>query len=318
MTFTCECPKHGNSSPSPSIVRGSNQTFTKYFIPMHTLLVQLQSQGHKTNVSQVVNSVGTMFLGTKKAETFFSVYPCLAEVIEDYVPPAPVLIALAERNLGVAVSANTMETVRAEVERIVDTTRISQHNVRLSDIAAPYIVGNNIGGPAADVFTLIREKYVPFTVGIANSNIVIAGRIHELIPSLALESAGLIPGQDFDTPPKKLRLGDIRVHNKAQKAQLATEVKSLAARERFKRGLEEIKGPKVGLGFFNDPTEFTADASSAMINQGVLAVYMPAATLQSLSSPLRQYVNSNQRPFFRPLSQYPQDMHNFVTTGMLP
>ena len=318
MTFTCECPKHGNSSPSPSIVGGANQTFANYFIPLHTLLVQLQSQGRKTDVNQVANIVGTRFLGTKKAGTFFSVYPCLAEVIEDYVPPAPVLIALAERNLGVAVSANTMETVRAEVQRIVGTARIRQHDVRLSDILAPYIIGNNISGPAVDILVRIRQEYVRFTVGIANSDIVIAGRIHELIPALALESAGLIPGQDFDTPPKKLRLGDIRVHNKAQKAQLAAEIKSLAARERFKRGLEEIKGPKVGLGFFNDPTEFTADASSAMINQGVLAVYMPAATLQSLSSPLRQYVNSNQRPFFRPLSQYPRDMHNFVTTGTLP
>lgn len=318
MTFTCECPKHGNSSPSPSIVGGVNQTFAKYFIPLHRLLVQLQSQGRKTNTRQVGNTLGTGFLGTKKAEAFFSAYPCFAEVIEDYVPPAPILIALAERNLGVAVSASSMETVRAEVERIVGTTRVRQHEVKLSNILAPHIVGNNVSGSVADIFRRIRQEYVPFTVGISNSDIAIAGRIHELIPAMALESVGLIPGQDFDTPPKRLRLGDIRVHNKAQKAQLATEIKSLAARERFKRGLEEIRGPKVGLGFFNDPTEFTMVASSAMINQGVLAVYMPAATLQLLSSPLGQYVNSNQRPFFRQLIQYPQDMHNFVTTGTLP
>jgi len=318
MPFSCECPNHGNVAPSMSLLGCSVRMLNSYYLPWHQELVRLQGAGQRANVGVLVNNLGKGFIGTQKAETFFRVYPCLSEAIESYVPPATVLVALAERNLGISVSANNMEQVRAEVEQIVDATRTQQNERELETILAPYISGNQIAGPINDIFRLVREQYVPFTVRLSNADIVIAGRIHEVIPAKALESVGLTRGQDFDTPPKRLKQGDIRVHNQSQKAQLATEVKSLAARERFKRGLEEIKGLKVGLGFFNDPTEFTADGASSLINQGVLAVYMPVQTLQALSSTLKSFLNSNQRPFFRPLSQYPQDMYNFVSAGALP
>lgn len=318
MPFSCKCPKHGNTIPSTSLLACSSQIFNNYYLPWYQELTHLQSAGQKEDVNVLVTNLGQGFIGNKKAETFFGVYPCLSEVIDYYVPSAPVLLALAERNLGVSVSANNMEQIRAEVERIVSLIRIRQHERKLRTVLASYISGNQITGSIKDIFPLLRDEYVPFTVGLSNSDIVIAGRIHELIPSKALESIGLTRGQDFDTPPKSLKQGDIRVHNQSQKAQLATEVKSLAARERFKRGLEEIKGLKVGLGFFNDPSEFTADGASSLINQGVLAVYMPAQTLQVLSSTLKSFLNSNQRPFFRPLSQYSQDMYNFARVGTLP
>ena len=318
MPFSCECPKHGNIAPSTSLLGCSARMLNGYYLPWHQELVRLQRAGQRADVSVLENSLGQRFIGTHKAEAFFKVYPCLSEVIERYVPAASVLVPLAERNLGVSVSANNMEQVRAEVQQIVGATRTQQHEKELRKILAPYISGNQIVGSISDVLLLIKDEYVPFTVALSNADIVIAGRVHEIIPATSLESAGLIRGQDFDTPPKRLKLGDIRVHNRLQKAQLATEVKSLAARERFKRGLEEIKGLKVGLGFFNDPTEFTANGASSLINQGVLAVYMPTSTLQALSSTLKAFLNSNQRPFFRSLSQYPQDMCNFVSAGLLP
>lgn len=318
MPFSCECPKHWNVAPSTSLLGCSIQMLNSHYLQWYQELTRLQSAGQRADVDVLVSNLGQGFIGKKKAETFFEIYPCLSEVIENYVPPAPVLLALAERNLGVSVSANNMEQIRAEVEQIVSITRIRQHERKLRTVLAPYISGNQISGSIKDIFPLLRGEYIPFTVGLSNSNIVIAGRIHELIPRRALESAGLVYGQDFDTPPKSLKQGDIRVHNQSQKAQLATEVKSLAARERFKRGLEEIKGLKVGLGFFNDPTEFSTNGASALINQGVLAVYMPAQTVQALSPPLKVFLNSNQRSLFRPLSQYPQDMYNFVNVGTLP
>lgn len=318
MSFSCECPKHGNTGPSTSLLGCSNQMLNSYYLPWHQELTRLQSAGQRIDVDVLASNLGQGFIGKKKAEKFFGIYPCLSEAIDYYVPPAPVLLALAERNLSVSVSANNMEQIRAEVEQIVSLIRIRQHERKLGTVLASYISGNQITGSIKDIFPLLRDEYVPFTVGLSNSDIVIAGRIHELIPSKALESAGLTRGQDFDTPPKSLKQGDIRVHNQSQKAQLATEVKSLAARERFKRGLEEIKGLKVGLGFFNEPTEFTTDGASSLINQGVLAVYMPVQTLQALTSTLKSFLNSNQRPFFRPLSQYPQDMYNFTSTGTLP
>lgn len=318
MSFSCKCPKHGDVAPSTSLLGCSVRILDSYYLPWYQELTRLQSARQRADVDVLVSNLGQGFVGKKKAETFFGIYPCLSEVIERYVPPATVLVALAERNLGVSVSANNMEQVRAEVEQVVGATRAWQHERELRRILAPYISGNQIAGSINNIFHLVRDEYVPFTVGLSNADIVIAGRVHEVIPTTALESAGLIRGQDFDTPPKRLKLGDIRVHNQSQRAQLATEVKSLAARERFKRGLEEISGLKVGLGFFNDPTEFTTDGASSLINQGVLAVYMPSQTLQALSSTLKSFLNSNQRPFFRPLSQYPQDMCNFVSAGTLP
>ena len=141
MPFSCECPQHGNKAPSTSLLSCSIHVLNTYYLPWYQALTQLQSANQKQDVDVLITNLGQGFIGNKRAETFFGIYPCLSEVIDCYVPPAPVLLALAERNLGMSVSANNMEQIRAEVEQIVSLIRIRQHERKLRTVLASYISG---------------------------------------------------------------------------------------------------------------------------------------------------------------------------------
>jgi hypothetical protein len=315
-TQGCLCPRHGNVSPTTLFApaKGAGVQKRQHFFD---LLAGFQTTRGSVAVSDLRRRFGRSFV-KGAGRDLFNFYPCLTEVVDGLIPPATALITLAERNLGKLCTAENLEATRAEVARLATQAAHGIKRAGLLNLLAEHIQGGRIDGPADQIVDTLIEKYEPEVRAANNAGISLAGRVHELVLQRALELQGLKPGTDFDKPPKPSRQGDIRFHSRRDKNQLRTEVKSLAARERFERGLGELQPPKVGVGFFNDATEFGADATRRLLQQGVNAVYMPQATLDGLAPVSRRATNAQGDPFYRPVSQYPGDMVQFVQSGREP
>lgn len=312
----CLCPQHANVPPSEFYAPRKGQ-FVQRQQEFFEYLAGLLRDGQTVPADEVRARFGESFV-KGAARGFFNVYPCLSEVVGDLIPPAPALIFLAERNVGKQCTAENLEVVRAEVQRVAAGIGRGMKRVRLTRLLAQYVRGGEISGSVPEVIDLLIDRYEPEVRAANNAGISLAGRVHELVLQRALTLQGLQLGPDFDKPPKPSRQGDIRFHSRKDKNQLRTEVKSLAARERFERGLGELEPPKVGVGFFNDSSEFGAESTKRLLQQGVNAVYMPEATLEALGAASKAATNARGNRFYRPVSQYPADMEQFVFFGNEP
>jgi hypothetical protein len=92
-------------------------------------------------------------------------------------------------------------------------------------------------------------------------------------------------------------------------------VKSVKARERFLVSGNRLES--VGFGFFNQPSEFWSISRMKLFKRwGFVAVYMPQATLTSVSAFLHANgrtdyaININGKPLYRPLSDFTTDMRH--------
>ncbi len=288
----------------------------KYITPWYGLLSQLQGVGGTATFVAASGQAGVVFPKNAARQKFFETYPCFASLLEDYLPSAEVLLALAQRNLEQSVSATNVEIVRAEVERLARQKTYKKRQLILEGISYRFSSGTPLSD--SQVVAAIIADYEPAIAAINNAGVTLAGRVHELILMDALEAIGLIRGHDFEKPKNPTKNGDIRGKAKPSNDYLGTEVKSLKARERFARGLGEIGGNKVGAGFFDDSTEFTPSLTSALIGISTRAVYLPPLTLKDMPSHVQGHLNADQRSFYRPITQYAPDMAKFVKTGQLP
>ena len=282
-------------------------------LPWHGFLCELQKAGDFITIGAAVDAVGVS-LPKSKIKEFYDIYPCLADVLEDYIPTAEVLLALATRNLGQEIEPDNLEKIREEVETIADAKAYRCRELILEDLGRRFPSTSLVD---AKLVQAIIEEYEPAVTSLNNSGIVIAGRVHELILQASLSSVALESGKDFGKPKKPRQNGDIRVTSRSTGDHLATEVKSLKARERFKRGLGEIKGDKVGAGFFDEASEFTEAATTDLVDLA-WSVYLPINTLQALPEPIRSRTNKGGRVFYRPVSRYAKDMQRFVLAGEFP
>ena len=296
-TEPCLCPQHANVPPSEFYAPRKGQ-FVQRQQEFFDYLAGLLRDEQTVPADEVRAKFGEPFV-KGAARGFFNLYPCLSEIVSDLIPPAPALIFLAERNVGQQCTAENLEVVRAEVQRVAAGIGRGIKRVRLTRLLAQYVRGGAISGTVSDVIDLLIDRYEPEVRAANNAGISLAGRVHELVLQRALELQGLRPGTDFDKPPKPSRQGDIRFHSQKDRNQLRTEVKSLAARERFERGLGELQPPKVGVGFFVDPSEFGPESTRRLLQQGVNAVYMPRSTLSGLPGASKDATNAQGHRFYR-------------------
>lgn len=314
MRFECACPNHQNITPTRDALRCSARSLQDKVSPWYRHLSYLQQTGDTQTTEDAKASVGVWLDGNENR--FFAKYPCFVDCLADYVPSAEVLLHIAQRNIGENVSAQNVESIRAEVEAIVRRKTWVQRQILLSNIASRVPAGTPLDDER--VVGEIVSRYEPKINEIRNSGIAIAGRVHEMILMGSLEDVGLVRGTDFEKPQNPNQNGDIRVKARASGDYLATEVKSLKARERLTRGLREIGHRKVGAGFFDDASEFTDSLTEELVGISAQAVYMPGSTIQGLPANVRRWRNAAGNTLYRPITQYASDMRQFAISGRLP
>ena len=171
----------------------------------------------------------------------------------------------------------------------------------------------------------LLTPYRDYLTKIDNALVSIAGTLNQSLLIRALRSAGL----SDTTQPKcfsetgSRSEGDIQIYHtgagKSGNKILYVEAKSYAARERLLRGLADIKTPKVGVGFFNNPSEFSAKRVELLATSAhTQAVYMPEDTYQNLTSEAKNVNYPGTGRVCRILeSEFTLDMAEFNKTGAI-
>ena len=237
-----------------------------------------------------------------------------------FYPDADTVIDLAEQEVGKVVGSN-VSLVNLNCKQTVDSITKPKHRQFLDRFLAEWIVGDGktVSVDAGVLVDFLYEKYVNFVHESDNGLVSIAGTMNEKILIRGLEIAGFVRDSDYRKTGKNGE-GDVQIEHRRNRTKiLSCEIKSYAARERLLRGLTDIESSeKVGVGFFNDATEFNPERTQTLINAGPLAIYMPDETLALVDGRSREKTTRRQDRVYRPLSSFFADMVEYRNTGVLP
>jgi hypothetical protein len=168
----------------------------------------------------------------------------------------------------------------------------------------------------------LLEDFAVYLKAAGNGLASIAGSLNEKLLQRAMVNSGMNPGEHFKMTGTDSE-ADIVVHTIAgSRENLGVEVKSYHARERLLRGLKDVKEPKVGAGYFKDPSEFNRGRTITLLQAHPAAIYMPQRTLSQVE-PLAREVKTTEKVAFgsvlyRPLERFATDMRHYHLTGTLP
>ena len=171
--------------------------------------------------------------------------------------------------------------------------------------------------------TELLTPYEKYLVQSGNGLVSIAGTLNQSLFVRALRNSGL---SDSGSDPQFRETGtksegDIQVYHNSSRSRktLSVEAKSYAARERLLRGLADIPIPKVGVGFFNDASEFGRERVTLMATTAqASALYMPDSTLNAVSPASRAVTVPATGRICRSLErEFVADMKAFVETGSI-
>ena len=243
--------------------------------------------------------------------------------IEGYLPPADVIIDFVESQVsGEKIRGVTLWEANQICRKYVQkgTNPRFEHFIR--DALSTHIQHDElIHMTITDMVSFLKDEYDPFAKRVANGLISRAGKLNEMLLERALINEGIgEKGVAYDITGTKSQ-GDIVFYcqNTKPQSQLYAEVKSYGARERLLRGLSDLTGKGcIGVGFFTDASEFNPTRTQDFINTGTQAVYMPDQTFLELHADSTKRVSKNNKPFYRKLTNFPSDIHDFVRTGKLP
>jgi hypothetical protein len=171
--------------------------------------------------------------------------------------------------------------------------------------------------------TELLIPYESYLVQSGNGLISIAGTLNQSLLVRALRNSGL--NDEGNNPQFKetgnKSEGDIQIYYHGSKSHktLSVEAKSYAARERLLRGLADIQIPKVGVGFFNDASEFNKDRVTLIATSAhASALYMPSNTFNDLSIEAKRVSHPETGRICRSLeTEFVDDMKAFVNKGLI-
>lgn len=83
----------------------------------------------------------------------------------------------------------------------------------------------------------------------------------------------------------------------------------------MERALDNTNPPKIGVGFFINPSEFNAASTTRLLNTQTTAIYMPEKTLAALHADVLDRTNNAGGLFYRPLSMLADDVAAFSFSG---
>lgn len=169
----------------------------------------------------------------------------------------------------------------------------------------------------------LLTPYETYLTQSGNGLVSIAGTLNQSLLVRALRNSGLDDTSDnpqFKETGNKSE-GDIQVYYRGSKSHktLSVEAKSYAARERLLRGLADIQIPKVGVGFFNDASEFNRDRVTLIATSAhASGLYMPTSTFNNLSPDARSVSHPETGRICRSLEmEFVDDMKSFVEKGLI-
>lgn len=295
-----------------------------YFAPYRALLDAL-APGQTVDLDQLLKAEGlpAVSIATRKKylRELVQEMPEYLEKIVGFYPSVDTVIDLVELRFGKVVEQQLDASNQRCREIVEKVARPIVHRF-VGTSLANHISGTTVSLSLDELMEFLLEEFVEFQRGAGNGLVSIAGSMNEALLMRAMTNAGLRRGMDFDKTGSNSE-ADILVRSRVgTKDSLGVEVKSYHARERLLRGLRDINGLKVGVGYFKDPSEFNPARSVTLLQADPAAIYMPDATLQQLEPKARQITTNSKIAFqsrlYRPLERFVSDMAHYVRAGNLP
>lgn len=251
---------------------------------------------------------------------FLDAYKDRLGKISGVFPHSETILDLVEEELGEPIRSGNIVKSNEIAKRIVDDLEKPRHELFCTSRLQKYLtpLSEEFCIPGEVLFRFCYEDYQSFASESGNGIVSRAGTINELILVRALEAEGLELGENKDFTHKgKSREGDIVINSPKTSHALRCEVKSYHARERLLRALEELKGElNLGIGWFQNPQEFTRKRTTAYITANTHAIYLPARTLERLPEGSKDRLNATgEQPFYRDIEELPGDAAYFSKTG---
>jgi hypothetical protein len=247
--------------------------------------------------------------------------PSLVTRVPGLYPRAGAILQLIEERHGRITEANldASNLHAATFVREIARPIVSQF---VADALRNHIVGDRIELSMSDMMVFLLDEFAEFSKGAGNGLVSIAGTLNEQILIRAMTNAGMEQPTHF-TKTGTNSEGDLVVHSTARgRGNLSVEIKSYHARERLLRGLQDIRGDKVGIGFFKNASEFNVARTQTLLQSGVAAIYMPQDTLDNVSQQARDLQTNASSAFqsrlYRPIERFVSDMRWFNDAGELP
>jgi hypothetical protein len=295
------------------------------YYPTYVALLEGLTTGSTIPVTALIASEGLPNVtdGTKRdhLKTLIKERPELLEKIVGLYPQADTIIDLVEKLDGSVIEA-TLDQANRHCAKIVDKIALPILHEFVRSNLSKHISGTSISLTVDELMEFLLEGFAEFSKGAGNGLVSIAGTLNERLLMRAMKNGGMVEGADFKKTGTNSE-ADIVVHSHAgTKINLGVEVKSYHARERLLRGLQDIDGPKVGVGYFKDPSEFNAARTMTLLQADPAAIFMPASTLSKVDATATSRKTNNKISYdsrlYRPLEQFVTDMKHFVQTGQLP
>ena len=243
--------------------------------------------------------------------------PEYLEHLLGFFPKPETILALAEKRNGL-MAPEQVEIFNHYCKQIVEDISKPMHMRVIEEIIAKNI--RNDGTLNTDSLALgIFGEYQQFVGDSGNGLMSIAGALNEYLLKVCLERQGLQEGSDFLKTGTDRR-GDLMINSKSPQNpdQLYVEIKSYAARERLLRGLQDITGNKIGVGFFTNPAEFNNKRTSTLLKAQPMAIYMPVKTLSQMGKECKDRATTDGNRLYRALSRFASDMVEYAASGKLP
>jgi hypothetical protein len=244
-------------------------------------------------------------------DALFTRFPDFLLRTEGYLPRAPAMMALVRHQLGGAINSANLSAANEVCSGIVDGVLGPRLRKFIKETLHPDGDFKPLG--QAELLEFLTGPYAQYAKAEANGLISRAGSLNEALVREAIVSAGLHDAIQTGTEGN----ADIQIVTKALNPPqiLSIEVKSYGARERLVRGLHDCKEPKVGVGFFNKPSEFNADRTTQLRGTNASAIYLPETTFSALDENPRSRQNDQGGQFYRSLSCFGSDMKLFSQMG---
>lgn len=239
--------------------------------------------------------------------------PSIMIRLEHYLPKAAILKQLVEERLGGEITSARLAEAN-EVWSALVSELVKPRLRRFLSQTIPFDAAGSTTISLDDLIDVLTGEYEDFVKRQAAGFISFVGGYNELLVREALITGGL---SDHMVQTGTRGAGDVVIRPASAKitTNLTVEVKSYAARERLLRGLKDCQAPKIGVGFFNNPSEFNPSRTTALLQTEALAIYMPEDTLSKLKPLVLDRRNTENGLFYRPLGMLAADVREFTIAG---
>jgi len=251
-------------------------------------------------------------------EKIVTAEPRLFSLTAEFLPQVECMMDLVQIELGGEISSHNLEEANSRCSTIVESV-LKPRLARFLNDSLPHHINENGDYvlSLADMLTFLMGDYQVFNKAQGAGLVSRAGGYNEGILKRALSNSGMVEGEQFQKTGQNSD-GDLAIYCRKTKPNEAlwVEIKSYGARERLLRGLHDCSVPKIGVGFFNTPSEFNPGRTVQLMATQALAIYMPKSTYLGLHPDSAAMTNPRQSPFYRPLEEFVSDVQAFSHRGV--